>query len=55
MNTFYQMWGVTVPEEAKAKIEEQKAEAMKNMRFSRDERASKSGGTSVDFDRKRYL
>ena len=33
MNTFYQMWGVTVPEEAKAKIEEQTAEAMKNMRL----------------------
>ena len=33
MNTFSQMWGVTVPEEAKAKIEEQKAEAMKNMRL----------------------
>lgn len=32
MNTFYQMWGVTVPEEAKAKIEEQKAEAVENMR-----------------------
>jgi len=28
MNTFYQMWGVTTPEEAKAKIEEQKAEAV---------------------------
>ena len=28
MNTFYQMWGVTTPEEAKAKIEEQKQEAM---------------------------
>ena len=28
MNTFCQMWGVTTPEEAKAKIEEQKAEAM---------------------------
>ncbi|CCZ47755.1 putative uncharacterized protein [Bacteroides sp. CAG:661] len=27
MNTFYQMWGVTSPEEAQAKIEEQKAEA----------------------------
>lgn len=27
MNTFYQMWGVKTPEEAKAKIEEQKAEA----------------------------
>lgn len=28
MNTFYQMWGVLTPEEAKVKIEEQKAEAM---------------------------
>lgn len=28
MNTFYQMWGVTNPEEAKAKIEEQKVEAV---------------------------
>ncbi len=28
MNTFYQMWGVTTPEEAKEKIEEQKAEAI---------------------------
>lgn len=28
MNTFYQMWGVTTPEEAQAKIEEQKAEAV---------------------------
>ena len=28
MNTFHQMWGVKTPEEAKAKIEEQKAEAM---------------------------
>lgn len=28
MNTFYQMWGVTTPEEAKAKIEVQKAEAV---------------------------
>lgn len=29
MNTFYQMWGVRTPEEAKAKIREQKAEALK--------------------------
>ena len=29
MNTFYQMWGVLTPEEAKEKIEEQKAEAVK--------------------------
>ena len=28
MNTFHQMWGVKTPEEAKAKIEEQKAEAV---------------------------
>ena len=27
MNTFYQMWGVKTPEEAKAKIDEQKAES----------------------------
>lgn len=32
MNTFYQMWGVTTPTEAKAKIEEQKAEAVAQMR-----------------------
>lgn len=31
MNTFYQMWGVTTPEEAIAKIEEQKAEAVAKM------------------------
>lgn len=28
MNTFYQMWGVLTPEEAKVKIEEQKKEAL---------------------------
>ena len=28
MNTFYQMWGVVTPEEAKAKIEEQKVDAV---------------------------
>ena len=28
MNTFYALWGVKTPEEAKAKIEEQKAEAL---------------------------
>ena len=32
MNTFYQMWGVTRPEEATAKIEEQKAEAVARMK-----------------------
>lgn len=28
MNSFYQMWGVTTPEQAQAKIDEQKAEAL---------------------------
>ena len=32
MNTFYQMWGVTTPELAAAKIEEQKAEALARMK-----------------------
>lgn len=32
MNTFYQMWGVTSPEEAQAKIEEQRTEAVAAMK-----------------------
>ena len=32
MNTFYQMWGVTTPKEAQAKIDEQKAEAVAKMK-----------------------
>ena len=32
MNTFYQMWGVTTPEEAKAKIDDQKADAVSKMK-----------------------
>ena len=32
MNTFYQMWGVTTPEEARARIEEQKAEVVARMK-----------------------
>lgn len=32
MNTFYQMWGVIKPDEAKAIIEEQKKEALEKMR-----------------------
>lgn len=32
MNTFYQMWGVTTPEEAQARINEQKAEAIAKMK-----------------------
>ena len=31
MNTFYQMWGVTTPEEATQKIDEQKAEAINKL------------------------
>lgn len=31
MNTFYQMWGVTTPQEALAKIEQQKEQAIKEM------------------------
>ncbi|MBQ5607328.1 MAG: UDP-galactopyranose mutase [Prevotella sp.] len=31
MNTFYQMWGVTTPEEARQKIDEQKADAVREM------------------------
>ena len=32
MNTFYQMWGVKTPEEAQAKLDEQKAEAVAKMK-----------------------
>ena len=32
MNTFYQMWGVRTPDEARAKIEEQRAEALAAMK-----------------------
>ncbi len=32
MNTFYQMWGVTTPAEAEAKLEEQRAEAVAKMK-----------------------
>lgn len=31
MNTFYQMWGVTTPQEAEAKIAEQRSMAMENL------------------------
>ncbi len=31
MNTFYQMWGVTTPAEAQAKIDEQRAEALSKL------------------------
>ena len=32
MNTFYQMWGVLTPEEARQKIDEQKQEALERMK-----------------------
>lgn len=32
MNTFYQMWGVTTPEEAQKKIDEQRQEALERMK-----------------------
>ncbi len=34
MNTFYQMWGVITPQQAKEKIEEQKAAAVESMKKS---------------------
>ena len=49
MNTFYQMWGVTTPEEAKAKIEEQRAEAVErflNESSGRAERKVQGSWTS---------
>lgn len=37
MNTFYQMWGVRTPEEAQAKIDEQKAGYAKELRVKNEE------------------
>ncbi len=37
MNTFYQMWGVTTPEEAQAKIDEQKASYSEELRVKNEE------------------
>ena len=37
MNTFYQMWGVTTPEDAQAKIDEQKAEYSEELRVKNEE------------------
>lgn len=37
MNTFAQMWGVTTPEEAQAKIDEQKAEYSEELRVKNEE------------------
>lgn len=43
MNTFYQMWGVTTPDEAVARIAEQKAEAVDAM-----EKAGKTEPTNLE-------
>ena len=37
MNTFYQMWGVTTPEEAQVKIDEQKASFSEELRVKNEE------------------
>lgn len=37
MNTFYQMWGVTTPEEAQSKIDEQKAAYSEELRVKNEE------------------
>ena len=37
MNTFYQMWGVTTPEEAQAKIDEEKAAYSEELRVKNEE------------------
>ena len=37
MNTFYQMWGVTTPEEAQTKIDEQKAEYSEELRVKNED------------------
>ena len=37
MNTFYQMWGVTTPDEAQAKIDEQKAAYSEELRVKNEE------------------
>lgn len=55
MNTFYQMWGVRTPEEAKAKIEEQKAECNGGYESRRGERTPELGGAGVDLDREGHL
>ena len=46
MNTFYQMWGVTTPAEAKAKIEEQKAEAIARMKADGATQLGKTGANA---------
>ena len=47
MNTFYQMWGVKTPDEAKAKIEEQKREANIEMPSNLEEQAISLVGRDI--------
>lgn len=50
MNTFYQMWGVTTPEEAQAKIDEQKAEAVAALRGKEPQNLEEQALTLVGKD-----
>lgn len=50
MNTFYQMWGVTTPEEAQAKIAEQKAEAIASLGEKEPENLEEQALTLVGKD-----
>lgn len=50
MNTFCQMWGVTTPEEAQAKIDEQKAEAVAALNGSEPQNLEEQALTLVGKD-----
>lgn len=50
MNTFYQMWGVTTPEAAQAKIDEQKAEAIATLNGREPENLEEQALTLVGKD-----
>ncbi len=52
MNTFYEMWGTKTPDEAKAKIEEQKKAALADLG---DKAPTQLGRTSNFVDRYGYL
>ncbi len=47
MNTFYQMWGVTTPQEARAKIEEQRAAATADEPANLEEQAIRLIGKDI--------
>ena len=50
MNTFYQMWGVLTPEEASAKINEQKAEAIATQKGRKPQNLEEQALTLVGKD-----